>query len=319
MVRGLGVSILLVALAAAAQATHSPAHQLLIAGHVDEAVRALKTQINSSPADADSYNLLCRANYALRRWDDAISACERAVALEPNNSAFHMWLGRAYGEKADSSSWLTAISLAKKVRSEFERAVELDGKSLEARSDLAEFYVEAPGFLGGGKDKARAQADRIAALDTASAHWVRALIAEKDNNYELAVREYNAAIQSSGNDATYWLNLASFYRRIGRLNDMEGVINSAVASQKRSPAALFDAAAILLRAGRNFPGAVRFMRSYISASDPAEDAPIFQAHFLLGSLLEKLGDKPGAAAEYRASLSLASNFSQAQQALKRVD
>jgi hypothetical protein len=39
---------------------------------------------------------------------------------------------------------------------------------------------------------------------------------------------------------------------------------------------------------------------------------------LLGLLLEKQGDKAGAADEYRASLSLARNFGTAQEALNRV-
>jgi hypothetical protein len=49
-----------------------------------------------------------------------------------------------------------------------------------------------------------------------------------------------------------------------------------------------------------------------------EAAPAFKARYLLGLLLEKQGDKAGAAQEYRASLSLARNFGVAQQALNRV-
>ena len=55
----------------------------------------------------------------------------------------------------------------KKVRTEFERAVELDPKNSEARADLAEFYIEAPSIVGGGKDKARAQAEALAGFDPA--------------------------------------------------------------------------------------------------------------------------------------------------------
>ena len=36
----------------------------------------------------------------------------------------------------------------------FEKSVELDGKNLEAINDLFSYYLEAPGFLGGGLDKA---------------------------------------------------------------------------------------------------------------------------------------------------------------------
>ncbi len=90
-----------------------------------------------------------------------------------------MWLGCAYGEKAERENFLAAIVLAVKVREEFERAVQLDAKNVEARLDLAEFYVEAPAFLGGGEQKARAQAQSIGLLDPGREHWVYANIAEK--------------------------------------------------------------------------------------------------------------------------------------------
>jgi TolA-binding protein len=62
---------------------------------------------------------------------------------------------------------------------------------------------------------------------------------------------------------------------------------------------------------------VELLRRYLAAG-PVEAAPAFKAHYLLGMLLEKQGDKAGAAQEYRASLSLVRNFGMAQQALNRV-
>jgi hypothetical protein len=50
-----------------------------------------------------------------------------------------------------------------------------------------------------------------------------------------------------------------------------------------------------------------------------EAAPAFKAHYLLGTVLEHQGDKPGAAQEYRASLSLAKSFVLAQNALDRLN
>src|SRR5437868_10806215 len=75
------------------------AKDLLAEGRVDDAISTLRGQIGTSPQSADSYNLLCRAYYALQNWDAAISACQKAVEIEPNNSTYHLWLGRAYGEK----------------------------------------------------------------------------------------------------------------------------------------------------------------------------------------------------------------------------
>ena len=68
------------------------------------------------------------------------------------------YVGRIYGEKADRAGFFSAAGLAKKVRTEFERSVEFSPNSWQARTDLAEFYLEAPGIVGGGKEKARSQA-----------------------------------------------------------------------------------------------------------------------------------------------------------------
>jgi len=125
--------------------------ELLASGHVEEAIRVLQSLTGSSSTDAESFNLLCRAHFMLEDWDAAISDCERASSLAPQNSLYQLWLGRSYGEKADKAGVFSAMGLAKKVRAAFERAVELDPNSWEARSDLAEFYAEAPGVVGGGK------------------------------------------------------------------------------------------------------------------------------------------------------------------------
>lgn len=294
------------------------ASDLLNAGKADEAITALATELRVKPNDAEAHNLLGRTYYSIGRWDDAVAEGERAVALDPNNSGYHMWLGRMYGEKADHSSFVTAAGLAKKIRLEFEKAVQLDANNLDARSDLAEFYLEAPGFMGGGKDKAKAQADAISRNDAAAAHWLQARIAEKDKRYDEAEREYKSAIAASGYEGRYWLNLASFFKRQHRYNDMEAAITSAVNSDRKRPVNNFDAATLLVGAGRNFIGAAQLLRKYLTGGPTTEEAPAFKAHYVLGEILEKEGDKAGAAAEYKAALELAKDYTQAREALARV-
>ncbi len=332
MKKFLAVAVLMVTLAMVAVAeTSAPStapstapvtvgvNDLLSAGRVDDAIKALDLRLKNSPRDAEAYNLLARSYFAIQKWDRAIDAGEKAVALAPNNSQYHMWLGRAYGEKADHSSFVTAAKLTKQIREEFERAVELDASNMGARSDLAEFYIEAPSFMGGGKNKALRELDAMAHQDLAKAHWLQARIAEKDRKVDAAEAEYKNAIEASGNQGSYWLNLASFYKREKRLNDMEAAISSAIAADKKRPNVLFDAAQILFGAGRNFVGAANCVRKYLAGGTTVEEAPAFQAHYLLGKILEQQGDKVGAAAEYKAALALASDFDRAREALDRVN
>jgi tetratricopeptide (TPR) repeat protein len=293
------------------------AGEMLAAGRIDDAISTLNGRLSSAPSDAESANLLCRAYFALDDFDHAEPHCKRAIALEPNNARYHRWMAHVYGEKASRANFLAAAGLAGKTREEFERAVQLNPKDTDARVDLAEFYLDAPGIVGGGEDKARAQARIIGASDPAREHWVYARIAEKNRDTGAAEREYHQMIEASHGDSEAWLNLALFFRHQKRYDEMEQTLVRTSQATMSKPDVLVDIAQNLYRVGRNPVLAIQVLRRYLAAG-PVEEAPAFKAHYLLGTLFEKQGDMAGAAREYQTSLSLARQFGQAQQALHRV-
>jgi Tfp pilus assembly protein PilF len=290
--------------------------EMLSAGRVDQAIDSLQQQIQGSGASAQAYNLLCRAYYMLGDWDRGIHACEQASKLDPQAGIYQLWLGRAYGEKAGRSGMFSAARLAKKVRESFERAVQLDPANWKAHADLAEFYVEAPTMMGGGKEKALKEATAIAPLNPAIAHWVMAQVAEKDKNSGAAETEYRQAIAASNSGARAWDDLAAFLKKSNRLDEMEQAVGHLESARLDQPDALMDGAQMLLETGRNFPLAERLLRRYLAS--PVEAGPAFKAHDMLGQLFEKQGNREAAAREYRAALELAHSYAQAQQDLNRV-
>src|SRR6476660_8632587 len=100
---------------------------------------------------------------------------------------------------------------------------------------------------------------------------------------------------------------------------MKPAIHHRVSAQMDRPGILMESREILLRSGRYYSGAVQFLRRYLALNSKVEEAPAFKAHYLLGTALEKQGDKQAAAQEYRAALSLAKGFSRAQEALDRLN
>ena len=302
---------------ALASAATSP-KELLAAGRVDEVIESLQTRISRQPDDADSHNLLCRAYFMLEEWDRGIAECERTTKLAPDVARYHLWLGRIYGEKADRASFLSAAGLAKKVRTEFERAVELDPHEWEARVVLAEFYLEAPGIVGGGKDKARAQAEALDKLRPAMAHYVRGRISEKEKDNAAAEREYRAAIDASGGGAHAWLNLALFFRHENRFAEMEQALRTMDTRPLDDPESLMDGGSVILRSGHDYALGIHLVEHYLD-NDPVEAGPVFKAHYILGQLFEKQEDKKSAAERYRAALALAHDFTRAREALKRLE
>src|SRR6185437_7298879 len=121
-------------------------------GRADHAMELLQPAAERSSGDAEAQQLLCRLALQIERWDEAVASCAKAVALDSDSSDNHLWYGRALGEKADRASFIKAYGLAKRVKSEFETAVSLDPRNAEALSDLGDYYTEAPGIVGGGKD-----------------------------------------------------------------------------------------------------------------------------------------------------------------------
>ncbi len=306
------IGLLTIALLATSVADPA-ATQLLSLGRMNDAVSAL-----SNRDDAESLNQLSRAYFAMERWDDAVRYGERAVSMEPSNATYHLWLAREYGRKAGDSNPLAAAGLARKAKSEFERAVQLDPANVRARVDLAQYYTEAPAIMGGGLDKAQAQAAQVARYDLAKAHLILARVAEKQKQYAEAESQLRAGIKDAQNPADAWLELAAFYRKCGRLDDMQNAVQSALAQPGKPAESYFDAARELYLSSRDLPGAVQDLQKYLSSGQLVEGAPAFHAHYLLGQINEKMGNNRAAASEYQASLSLASGFVPARKALSHV-
>ena len=307
-------SVLFLLLAVTTIAAADPATvELLSRGRMNEAISAL-----SNRGDAESFNLLSRAYYAMERWDDAVRWGERAVAERPQDAGYHLWLARAYGRKAGDSSPLAAAGLARKAKNEFERAVQLDPANVEARSDLSKYYVQAPAVMGGGLDKAREQAAQVSKYDAAEAHSILAQIAAKEKRYDEAESQFHSAIKEAHNPTTYWLQLADFYRLRGRFDDVQRTVLTAMAQPGRGAENYFDAANELYLSGRDFPQAAQYLQKYLDSGGLVEDAPAFHAHYLLGQIDEKMGRSSDATSEYEASFALASGFDRARKALDRL-
>jgi hypothetical protein len=201
------------------------------------------------------------------------------------------------------------------VRSEFEEAVRLNPRNVEALSDLGEFYFSAPGILGGGASKAEEVAVRLDKLDAARAHELRGRIAVSQKDFGTAEREYKQAVSVGAHPAYQWVTLANFYRQRERWTEMESAVHSAVNAAERDKCAgvaLYDGASVLTRTRRDPALAAKMLEEYLAGSAKSEDAPAFVAHTRLARLKQQLGDTAAANREQALALSLAHEYRPAQ-------
>ncbi|HUY81281.1 MAG TPA: tetratricopeptide repeat protein [Acidobacteriaceae bacterium] len=281
-------------------------------GRADEALRALGSAIGQNSANAEAWNLRCRVYLAQKRWNDAVSSCSRAVQLAPGSSMYHLWLGRAYGEKASRASIFNAYQTARLTHAEFETAVALDGSNPEALSDLGEYYVDAPGFLGGSYSQAAVLARRLDSINRERACELRAHLAESQKDYATAEQNWHTriAVSQPSPEATAqaWMDLGSYYLRRGRWNEMLVALKNGAAADTQHGPALVDGASTLIKAGREPQLAAQWLREYLNGKALSADAPAFAVHAELGKLLRTQGDLPAANREFAAANALSANY-----------
>jgi tetratricopeptide (TPR) repeat protein len=231
--------------------------------------------------DGAIYELAGRNYYMQGDFKNATEALEKAVAAEPGNSEFNLWLGRAYGRRAETSSLFTAPGFASKARQCFEKAAQLNPRNLEAQSDLFEYYLEAPGFLGGGLDKAAATAEQIARINPAEGHWAQAKLAEKRKEFSSAEEQLRRAIELTPHQVGRLIDLARLLAKQGRYQEAEQSFARADAIAPDSPKVLFAKADVYIKTGRNLNVAKDLLKRYLSLALTPEDPPRSQAEKLL--------------------------------------
>jgi tetratricopeptide (TPR) repeat protein len=297
--------------ALAQNATLAQINAALQNGEADKALALVNSLPGGGANNAEAQNLECRVRFTLQQWNSAAGECQQAVNLDGQNSDYHMWLGRALGEWASRATFLSAYSLGKRVRAEFETAVRLDPRNPAALSDLGVFYQDAPGLMGGGLDKAEGVADQLDKVEPARAHQLRGEVAEQRKDYAGAEREFKQSIAVSPHPALQWSVLASFYYRRQDWPQMESAIHSCVSAADRDPSAgvaLYDGAGVLIRSKRDPAQAAKMLQTYLAGNSKTDEAPAFVAHWRLARLLQQSGDSAGANREQAAGYALAREY-----------
>jgi tetratricopeptide (TPR) repeat protein len=206
---------------------------------------------------------------------------QKATSLAPVNSEYMDWLGRTYGKRAETSNVLAAPGYASKARQAFEKSVELDPKNNDALADLFDYYLEAPGFLGGGYDKAVAVTNRLAAIDPAEAYFERAKLAQKKKEYQSAEAHMRQAIAVAPHEVGHLIALARLLATQGKERESDAVFLEAQKVNPNAPQLWFARADVLIKQKRNLNEAKLLLEKYMSASITVDDPPKQEARRLL--------------------------------------
>jgi tetratricopeptide (TPR) repeat protein len=283
-----------------------------------DAQRELDAAVRAHPNDGRFHQYLGRVALHETRFREAIAHLERAAQLEPTVAAHQLWLGRAYGQLAVRSSLTKKFGLAKRSRAALERAVELDPSSIEARSSLLQFYLLAPGLVGGSTRKARAHAAEIANQSPFHGALARAWIAEDRKDYDGAAREYRQAIALSSDSLVAYWGLAQLWQRGARFDSSFALMDDLIRRRPEAMPAHYYYGRASSLSGQHLAEGVQALQRYLTYEPHEGDPPRSSAHYRLGLVFERMGEREKARREFETSLRLEPTRAEVKSALRRV-
>ncbi len=237
------------------------------------------------PAPDSATYLLSGKNYFMSGdYKKAVEAFEKALTISPNSSECELWLGRAWGRRAETGGWMGAASSASKARQHFERALAFDPHNREAANDLFSYYLDAPGFLGGGLDKAEAHARSIAGERPAESEFELAQVAEKRKQYATAESHLRRAIGFAPAEAGRVADLARFLSKRGRVKESDEMFEQARRMAPNQPRIAFAEATAKIENHQDVERARALLQTYLQASLTPDDPPRKEAEKLLQHL-----------------------------------
>jgi tetratricopeptide (TPR) repeat protein len=287
-------------------------------GKFEEAVNLLKQLKGSSPDNAEIRFWLSKSYEKIRKWDDAVNEMKTAVELKPADAKYHLWLGRFCGFQAEHSSIFKKYFRARPVLKEFETARDLAPHDLGIRFDLLEYYLAAPGFLGGGEEKAEAEAKVIAELDPSKGYVARASIYRKHENWEMAKKELTEATVEYPNSPAAWRDLAEYLLDRGDFQSALDCARKALALEGDSKQAHLILAASEIRLGKDLDQAAEILKTLASGTLSDEEPDFETVYYWLGEYYLTKGDKLEARKAFETALNFNPDYSKAQDGLSRL-
>lgn len=309
---------LLLVVGTGAQQPLDIAQQAFDKGDYEKAISILK-EAAQKDRNGDIQLLLTKSYLELKKYDDAVTSGEQAVAINPKSSVYHQWLGEAYGQKADHASMLSAYPLARKTQKEFETAVQLDEHNFDAAQDLVEYDCTAPSIVGGGEDKAQPVIQKLMSMDAAEGHYAAGVCKAVKKDLPGADLEYAKALESKPKFAGRVFDIGDYFMQRGQGDKLLIVAAQGEVLAPKDPRVEYYRAVGWILKGENNPDAEKLLRDYLQQAPMRSTyPPVWYAHYWLGRLYELQKDTAKAKSAYQDALKLNPKFKKAQDALKQM-
>lgn len=292
--------------------------QLFEAGELGKALEYFEKFVGEYPENPEGFYYLGRIYYRKNDLKEAEKNFKKAAEIEPNSSLYHTWLGDTYGNRINKVSFFKKMGMAKNIKKHYEIALRLDESNTKALNGLIIFYTEAPGIVGGSKDKARELATELKELDKYMGYLAFARIYQKEKKYKLTEQEYIAAISEFPEKLNPRFQLGYFYQGQEQYSKAFELFEEMVADSSNNLGALYQVGRTGVLSGQNLDRAEQAFKEYLCCEPASNDPSLASAHWRLGQLYECKNRNDLAKLEYEAALTLEPDHEAAKKALKEL-
>lgn len=293
-------TLLVAPASSAAQAGTAARGAALFAADDYPAARAeFEAALRRNPRDADALYYLGRLALRDGRSSDAVDLFEKAIEANDADADYHVWLGSALGDEAQRASKFRQPFLAKRVRTEFDRAVALDPRSVPARFGAVQVYALLPGFMGGNIETAHRHAAELATLSPYHGHLAAAFLAQREKNFPAAERDYEAAIAAAPDSTGGYLSLGALQQRQEHWDAAFAAYDRLLARRPGESSAQFQIGRLAAISGQQLERGEQALKTWLAK--PPKTASIAMqagAHHRLGQIYARTNRRDAARAEF---------------------
>ena len=272
-----------------------------------------------SPDYSEALYYLGRIAVEEKQYDLSVQKFEEAIEINPNIVEYHNWLGVMYGVVAMGTNPLRQAYLAPKIKNEFEKAASIDPDNIQTQWGLVNYYVKAPGFLGGSWEKALASAKIISRLDKPQGMRAYAFVHAAQKKTDEAEREYKAAMQAEPANAEHVFALAQFYEDQKKYDKAFVLYEGVIKSHPHNMVAAFHLGHASARSGHQIEKGIICLNQYLAYRPKPNEPSHSEAQLSLAMIYEKKGDMLLAKKYYESSLVLHPGLKEAREGLERVN
>lgn len=344
--------ILLFSTSLTAQSEITKGVQLFEDGNLSEAKTFFQQKIKSDKKHAESNFYMGRIYFDEEDYEEATEWFKNAAKYNEELSKYAMWLGHAYGRRAQNAGKLKQAFYAKDSRKNYEKAIELDPDNVEARESAIEFYLQAPGFLGGGRDKAEEQATLISNIDGVAGFiaWGRIYsyydeIESTYENYSTAIeiypeemvfyyrlfnyhfgeQKYDEAIEIAKKQLVYNDTTAVIYHNLGNAYQWADRFDEAFVEYQKALETDPEFSTTLYQIGRLAAVSNMYLNEgeesliqFLAQKDEYDNNTLAWAYFRLGTIYENKGNIEAAKDQYEQALKANEDHAESKEALRRI-